>query len=343
MIFWETTSKCNLSCSHCRREPGAGDSGREDLDWDQTRLLLDGIADKWATMLVLSGGEPLLREDIFGVAAYAVALGLQVGLATNGTLIDETMADRIACSGMRVAAVSLDSANPESHNRKRGQKGCYEQAVKGIVNLKNAGVPVQINTTVTSENLNEMEGIYNLAAHFGVTALHFFIHIPVGCGATIPKTQRLDVHGYLKTLQWVLRKSADKRIRLRVTCAPQYNRLAKKESESQRSAGKDGSGQHPRGQFNTGCLAGKAICFISSDGQVQPCGYLPLSCGNVRESSIFEIWNEAALLRQLRDQNSLKGKCGKCGKNDICGGCRARAYAVTGDVLEDDPLCLSNA
>jgi len=334
LVFWETTAACNLECRHCRRLEVSRALSRQDLTTQEAKRLIDGIATVGNPVLVFSGGEPLLRPDLFELATHARRHGFPIALATNGTLINVAMADCIANAGFDRVAISLDGADAETHDAFRNQPGAFEQALDGFQRLQLRHVSLQVNTTITQHNVGQLEAMYELVDALKADAWHLFMFVPVGCGLQVPEDQQLAAEQYEQVLNWVAEKAKANRRFIRATCAPQYFRilaqnrlLGRYRSTSLLSA------------MTKGCLAGTGICFVSHKGEVFPCGYLPISCGSVREQSFLQIWQNSFVLATLRDPDFLKGKCGVCEFRQICSGCRARAYAATGDYLAEEPCC----
>ena len=315
IVAWETTSACNLLCSYCRARATAEPDPNE-LGTKEGLALIDDVA-LLKPLLILSGGEPLLRPDIFLLARYAVSKGLRVSLATNGTLLTPELVDEIVSSGVSRVSISLDGSTPEDHDAVRG-KGCYLRAMRGIENLRGR-VDFQINFTITKRNAKDLLPIFDLADNLRAKALHFFFLVPTGRGTEgdliSPELQE-------ELLSLIDLERSRRTIEVQVTCAPQYARIAR--PNSVRRGG--------------GCLAGTSFVFISRRGEVYPCGYLPVPAGNVREQSFSEIWENSIVFKALRERK-LKGKCGECTYRITCGGCRARAFAKNGDYLESDPMC----
>lgn len=327
LIFWETTRGCNLKCIHCRTVPE--DKVRMgELDTLQSKELIDSITELGNPLLVLSGGEPLFRQDILELAAHAVDKGLQVALATNGTLITRQVAKDIVSSGIKRVSISLDGAKAETHDRFRGIPGSFNRAMEGFNHLKQEGMAVQFNTTITRNNIEEVEEILELAISSKAVALHIFLLVPVGCGLNISDDFQISPHQYEKLLHWLYNKASENKIELKATCAPHYFRIIQQKQKKEISA------------MTKGCLAATGICFISSEGEVYPCGYLPLSAGNILKQPLKEIWYQSPLFQNLRNPSLLKGKCGKCEYKYVCSGCRARAYGQTGDYLASEPFCI---
>jgi heme b synthase len=349
LIFWETTAGCNLRCIHCRRIDVADKLVPEDLTTAESKQLIDQIVTFCNPILVLSGGEPLIRPDIFEIAEYAVAKGLRVALATNGTLIDEPMAQRIVDAGIRRVAVSLDGATAETHDAFRALPGSFAQALEGIRHLRARGMSVQVNTTVARHNVHELPQILDLALSLGADAFHIFLLVPVGCGLEIADEQMISPRQYEEVLNWLYDKEQEGRLELKATCAPHYFRIVRQRTAAQKRPGPP-SQERQRAvgsaassdlhAMTKGCLAGTGVCFVSHKGEVFPCGYLPLSAGSVREQPLERIWRDAPIFKMLRDPELLQGKCGRCEFRRICGGCRARAYGLSGNYLDEEPFCV---
>lgn len=324
LLFWESTVRCNLACVHCRRQR-VTEAASGELSTDELRALLDSAAALGRPIFVFSGGEPLLREDWETLAEYARSINVPTALATNGTLIDAALAKRIAAAGFRRVAVSLDGADARTHDEFRGTAGAFDRAAAGINALRQADVPLQINATITRHNAHQLDGLYDLAGAMGAEALHLFLFVPTGCGLQIAKTHQLAPEMYEAVLRWLCDRQASGEMELKATCAPHYYRIA---AERGLAVGD-----------SRGCLCGISVVFVSHDGEVFGCGYLPVSCGSVRKEKLEDIWRNSTVLADLRDFDRLKGKCGACEHKAICGGCRARAFAATGDYFAAEPAC----
>ncbi len=358
LVFWETTKACNLSCKHCRAVPRRS-IGPTELTTKRAFELIDQIAVVAKPVFVLSGGEPLFRPDLFDIAEYGVATGFRMALATNGTLVDGMTAARIADSGISRVAISLDGAEPDTHDRFRGMPGSHRLALRGLHNLRDEGVSVQINSTIAKHNVTEVPRLLDLALEIGADALHLFMLVPVGCGLEIAPAQMLPAEEYERVLRWFDEESRTCPIDLKATCAPHYYRIRAQRIEDERKRGDMtstfiapgtrakaaptmlGGGHHGQhlSAMTRGCLAGTSVCFISNEGAVYPCGYLPVSAGDTRSMTFSDIWNDSPVFAQLRDFKAYQGKCGECRYGAICGGCRARAYAATGSFLAEEPFC----
>ncbi len=338
LVFWELTARCNLTCKHCRAE-AQDHFVKGELTTDEILSVARDIRDAADPIMILTGGEPLVREDFFDIAEACTKMFTRVAVATNGTLVDDAMAARIVSSGIQKASISLDGANASTHDEFRGLPGSFDHALRGLDSLRKAGLPVQVNVTVARHNLTELEDIMNLAIEHGADAFHVFVLVPVGCGAEISAEIRLSPEEMETVLRWLFDKSIELRDRMHVkaTCAPQYYRIMREVSRERGiKIESKGHGMHA---MTRGCLAGTAVCFLSRTGDVQPCGYLPVRVGNVREQKFGDIWKESKEFNSLRQPQELKGKCGACGYRVVCAGCRARAFADNSDFLSEDPDC----
>ena len=336
LVAWEVTRNCNLSCVHCRAAAGKGPYPDE-LSTDASFVLLDQISEVGKPVVILTGGEPLLRPDIFEIARYGTRKGLRMVMAPNGTLITEENAREMAGVGIQRISISLDGATKESHDRFRQVEGAFEGAIRGIHRAKQAGVEFQINTTITVQNLDEMPRIQELAVKLGAVAHHIFLLVPTGRGKYIAD-QEISAQQYEETLNWFYDQRDKVPLQLKATCAPHYYRILR---ERAREEGKTVTFKtHGLDAVTRGCLGGTSFCFISNTGTVQPCGFLDLACGNIKRAPFGVIWKESEVFKALRNYNNLKGKCGRCEYRKVCGGCRARAYEATGDYLAEEPLCM---
>jgi radical SAM protein with 4Fe4S-binding SPASM domain len=313
-----------------------------DLSYHECSDIIDQLAEYAPLILVLSGGEPLWRRDVFDLAQRARSKGIRVALATNGTLVDEAMAHRIREAGIERVSISLDGADRATHDNFRGHAGAFDAAVRGLKCVQEVGVSTQINTTVSQHNAHQLPNILQLALRLGVDAFHLFLLVPVGCGLTINEQQAIHGEDAEQILNWFYDRSLDSGMELKATCAPHYYRVVRQRRAEARRAGATLAElpSHGMNAMTRGCLAGSAVCFISHQGEVFPCGYLPVSAGSLRRESFRSIWNHAGIFETLRDTSHLEGKCGCCEFKQVCLGCRARAYGMTGNYLGEEPFCV---
>jgi heme b synthase len=335
LVAWETTRRCNLSCVHCRAS--AEDHVYPDeLDTKASFRLLDQIREVGEPIIILTGGEPLVRSDIFDIASYGTSIGLRMVMAPNGTLITRENALKMKESGIRRISISLDGATKESHDRFRGVDGAYDGALNGIALAKEAGIDFQINTVITQTNLHEIPSILTLAESLGAVAHHIFLLVPTGRGKYIVD-QEIDAKEYERTLNWFYDQREKTSLQLKATCAPHYYRIMRQRAKEE---GKKVSfDTHGLDAVTRGCLAGTGFCFISHTGKVQTCGFLDVTCGDITKTHFKEVWENSEVFNKLRDIDNYEGKCGVCEYTRVCGGCRARAYEATGNYMAEEPLC----
>ena len=354
LVAWEVTRGCNLFCAHCRAaSDGVTYSG--ELTTVECFKVVDQIAEMGKPILILSGGEPLVRHDVYDIGRYASSKGLRVVMGSNGTLVTSEVASRLKDIPLSRMSVSLDFHTPELQDKFRGQKGAYDAAIAGIANAQKAGIEIQINSTITKLNVAYLNDLLALAQQLGAVAFHPFLLVPTGRGKGL-ESVALSPQEYEQTLNWIYdrKKQLGDAIFFKPTCSPHFLRVTKQREKAERAAGlpvmpSAGAGHHhghpgghPGGMesITRGCLAGTGFAFISHRGDVQGCGYLNVPAGNVREKSFGDIWNGSDLFNCLRDLDNYKGKCGICEYRRICGGCRARAFEETGDYLEGEPYCV---
>ncbi|MEW5820390.1 MAG: radical SAM protein [Cyanobacteriota bacterium] len=337
LIFWETTQKCNLACSHCRMETA---EALNELDTEQAKYLVDSIAEFATPILVLSGGEPLERPDIFEIATYAQKNNIKTAMATNGTLIDDKTAFKIKKSGIRRVSISIDSPEANKHDKFRNTQGAFLAAMNGLNILVNNKISTQINVTLTKSNIKQLENMIKLSIENKADAIHLFLVVPVGCGKYIDEEEKLSPSEYEAVLKKIfdLSKRYKDEIFIKVTCAPQYYRILMNEAPQEFE--KNARGMQ---RISKGCLAGTGVCFISSTGEVYPCGYLPVSAGNILKTDLKDIWKNSETFQRLRNTDNLEDNCRICNYNSVCGGCRARAYfSSDGNYMASDINCILN-
>ncbi len=336
MVAWELTRSCNLSCSHCRASAEKGSYSGE-LTREEVLRVMDEIASFSQPIIIMTGGEPLLRPDIFDLARYGTEKGLRMVMATNGTLITEEIVKKMKGSGIQRISVSLDGPDAKTHNAFRKTEGSFEGSIRGIEMAKREGLEFQVNTTITQTNLHLLPDILRLAIDLGAVAHHIFLLVPTGRGREL-KDQEITAQDYERTLHWFYEQREKVPLQLKATCAPHYYRILRQRAKKE---GKKITPQtHGLDAMTRGCLGGISFCFISHVGHVQPCGYLELNCGNVRERPFQEIWENSEIFQNLRNTDGYKGKCGRCEFRKVCGGCRARAYEHSGDYMEEEPYCI---
>jgi heme b synthase len=326
MIAWELTRNCNLNCIHCRAAASKGPYEGE-LTLPECKQVIDQIAGFASPTIILTGGEPLLRDDIFDIIEYGNAKGLRLVMAINGTLLTEEKAQRLKEGGIKRVSLSLDGKDAKTHDAFRGVIGSFNSVMRAADIMNGIDLPFQINTTVTRHNVDDLADIYNLVKAIGAVAWHVFLLVPVGRGKGL-KGKELNTEAYENVLNWLYDIESKNEIEMKVTCAPHYYRIVSEKGDTPKSAG---------------CLAGKSFMFISHKGIAQPCGYLEIPSGDVQVEGVQKTWEESPIFNQLRDLTSYKGKCGGCRYLKICSGCRARAYELHGDFLHEEPYCSYNS
>ena len=339
LIAWEITRSCNLCCAHCRSS-STSDRYANELSREECFSVIDNILEIGKPIVILSGGEPLLRDDFFDIAKYAADKELRVAVGSNGTLVTKEIAAKMKEIPVSRLGISVDFPTPALQDQFRGMSGAFDAALKGIENAINCGIEVQINSTITKLNACYLDDLLSLALDLGAVAFHPFMLVPTGRGKGL-ESQELPPEEYERVLHWICDKQVEmgKRIFFKPTDAPHYMRVMLQRNRDSRTQGTP----NIQGEMNSltrGCLAGIGFCFISHVGRVQGCGYLDVEAGNIREQSFSEIWRNSPLFSDLRDYSKIKGKCGICDYKIVCGGCRARAYEVTGDYLAEEPYCI---
>lgn len=329
LAFWEITRACALACSHCRataqhrRDPS-------ELTTSEALRVVDQLAELAPPMLILTGGDPMMRPDVLDIAARASAAGIRVGLSPSATarLVNSDF-DKIRAAGIDRMSLSLDGATRETHDAFRGVAGTYDRTLRAIELARKAGITLQINTTLTRSNLHEFGAFRDLMFEWKPEMWSVFILVPTGrAGADdVPEADALET---------IFEEMADLVGRapfaIKTTEGHHFRRVL-----AQR--GKGGSSGRPGMRSPLGIRDGRGVMFISHTGDVSPSGFLPIVCGNVRETSPAAIYREHPLFISLRDSDALGGKCGRCEFRTICGGSRSRAYGLTGDPFAEDSAC----
>jgi radical SAM protein with 4Fe4S-binding SPASM domain len=355
-VSWNLTQRCNLHCAHCYMSAFAGADTSRELSTAECRKVIDEIAVANPNVfLILTGGEPLLRKDIFDLAACSADKGFTVVLGSNGVLLREAQAKQMRQSGIQGASISLDSTDPHKHDTFRHLTGAWHSAVRATEALRAEGLDFSIHTSITSWNVEEIPAMIDLAGDLGARVLNFFFLVRTGRGegiTDITPNQYEQILTYLARVQglgnaedggsnqqssifdrpedpWTVPAGRAGGLIIRAKCAPFFRRILYT---------LDAKSPLLQNYAHGSCPAGKAYCRIMPEGDVTPCPYMPLVAGNLRERSFADIWQQAEVLQNLRDPQ-LGGRCGTCEFSKICGGCRCRAYASYGDYLAEDPAC----
>jgi radical SAM protein with 4Fe4S-binding SPASM domain len=353
-ISWNLTQRCNLHCAHCYMSASADATTAGELSTVECRRVMDEIAQvNPEVFLILTGGEPLIRKDIFDLASYASDKGFTVVLGTNGVMLRQQEARRMRQSGIRGASISLDSVDPARHDTFRRLPGAWEGAVRATKMLNAEGLDFSIHTSITTWNVDEMPAMIDLARDLGARVLNFFFLVRTGRGEDLTDITPEQYEHLLTAIArvqgvggvtdtpngasqpgvtedpWSLPAGRSGDMIIRAKCAPHLRRILYQ---------LDPQSSLLQNYAQGSCPAGKYYCRITPRGDITPCPYMPVAAGNVRQQSFADIWHGAQPMHDLR-QPHLGGRCGACEFSQICGGCRCRAYATYGDYLAEDPAC----
>jgi len=348
LVAWEITRSCLLSCRHCRAAAEKGPYPGE-LSTEECKRFIDSLATMGSCIVILTGGEPMMREDIYEIAAYGHSKGLRMVMAPCGLLLNDETCNKLIKAGIARISLSIDGATAATHDAFRRVDGAFDGVMNGIVAARKAGLSFQINTTITKSNLSELPAIFSLAVELGAVSFHPFLLVPTGRGKDLTD-EVISAADYERTLRWINKQQSVAPITIKPTCAPHYYRIALQEPVTPAAPPVQHGGHphahahgHPSLNATTkGCLGGQGFAFVSHIGKVQICGFLPVEAGDIRESNFDfpSIWRDSALFKEIRDVDHYHGKCGWCRYRNVCGGCRARALSINNDYLGEEPFCL---
>ncbi len=347
LVIWETTRACDLACKHCRAEAILERNPLE-LTTAEAKSLMDEVRRFGRIVFVLSGGDPVRRPDLVELIEHGAGIGLRMGLtpATTPRLTPELLGE-LKGAGLSRLAVSLDGSNAEIHDEFRQVEGSFQEGLRILRQAREAGLSTQVNTTIGRHNIDDFPELRALMGELGIVFWEVFFLVPTGRAAAEDVASAEEFEAVFHEL-YDLAETAP--FDLKATAAPHYARVVLQRQVAERRAGRREEAPDPltAGLFYSlqdgigrarGVLEGDGYAFVDHVGEIYPSGFLPVSAGNVRESGLVSVYRDAPLFRQLRDRDLLKGKCGACEYRYVCGGCRARAYAITGDYLESDPFC----
>jgi radical SAM protein with 4Fe4S-binding SPASM domain len=334
LVAFEVTRQCQFNCVHCRANAGNGD--REELTTQQCKKILASVAKFNKCVIILTGGEPMERSDIYELIKYGRERKLRMVMASCGYLINEETIAKLKKAGVLALSLSLDGSSAETHDKFRQAEGAFDAAIRAAEIARQAGMRFQINTSICKLNIDEVAGIVELAKRLEAYCFNAFILVPTGRGKKIAD-EILDPIQYEVLLNELLRLKLESSIEVRVTCGPQFAYVYERAKAKKLIAPVNGPATTPV----AGCMGGRGFGFISYKGDVQTCGFLDISAGNLVKNGFDfkKIWLESKFLSEIRDLSSYKGACGTCEYLRLCGGCRARAYGVYGDYLAADPIC----
>ena len=336
LIAWEVTRSCNLDCIHCRAAARFGPYPNE-LNTEECFAFLDDVSKAFPSfIIILTGGEPMMRDDIWDIAAHGTKVGLRMVMAPCGSFVTEETAQKIMDVGIQRVSYSIDGATAETHDNFRRVPGAFESVMKAIENSKKVGLDFQVNTTITKHNLEELPKILELVISLGAKAHHPFLLVPTGRGADM-KDQEISPEDYEKTLTWFYEMRDKVPLQFKPTCAPHYYRIFR---QQERAKGISVTPEtHGFDAMSKGCMGGQSFAFVSNTGKVQICGFLDEECGDIRQEPFSKIWETSKVFKEMRAWDDYEGRCGYCEYRKVCGGCRARAFAFTGDYMEEEPFC----
>jgi radical SAM protein len=341
MFYFEVTMACDLVCKHCRASAQENPAPGE-LSTEQAKALLDQVATfPRPPMVVLTGGDPLKRPDLFKLICHATSRGLQLALTPSATpLATREAFERARAAGVHRLGISLDGADAITHDAFRSWEGSFERTLGMLENARQLGMAVQVNTTICRRNMNHVDAIAELLAGYGIAMWAAFFLVPVGRGI---EEERISPEEYETVFERLWHHSRCKPYAVKTTEAPHYRRYVMQQGGNPLAGPKASTpleAASARGhRAPLGVIDGKGIMFVGQNGEIYPAGFLPLCCGRFPENSVVEVYQNHSTFRALRDVDHFKGKCGVCEYRQACGGSRARAYAVTGDFLESDPDC----
>ncbi len=340
VVSWNLTYRCNLACEHCYLDAGGTPQVRTENFADRSELGTEEcfrVIDELAAfapecLTILTGGEPLLRRDILEIVQRAAERGLWVVVGTNGVRITENVAQRLAEAGARGLSLSLDALDPDRHDRFRRVRGAWQNTVEGAEILNRTGLPFIVQTTAGSHNLDDLEAIADFAhQRLAAKVWNLYFLVPTGRGQFVSDITPAQYDDVLASL-YRIQKKYDRRMLVNAKCAPHYIKtvLEQGDTDARIRTYSGGAG---------GCPAGTHYMGIRPNGDVTPCPYLPVFAGTLRSAGLAELWESSDLFTSIRRRSSLGGRCGACEMNGHCGGCRARAYGMSGDLMAEDPLC----
>ena len=350
LIAWETTRRCSLNCRHCRA--AAQDIPyKNELTLDECKQFLDGMLEfSPPPIIIITGGDPMMREDIYDIITYGNSIGLRMVIALCGQFLSSAIMQRLKACGVLKVSFSLDGSTAESHDHFRRVEGSFDAVLQGMAYARAIGMPFQVNSTISKINVSELPGILDLTIQSGADSFHPFLLVPTGNAKELLDME-LSAEDYEKTLFWIHEQSKIQNIMVKPTCAPHYYRIVRQVEKGKASDPNPGSPPHAQkhgeghghgfSSMTKGCLGGQGFAFVSHTGKVQICGFLDVECGDIRGTDLkFKaIWDNSKVFHEMRDSDGYHGKCGFCEYRNVCGGCRARAYNVSGDYLDSEPFC----
>lgn len=338
MVSYSITRKCNLKCKHCY-SGSVDEPAPDELSREEALRLIDDLSRWGIGLLIIDGGEPLCRDDLFDVISYASSRGIRTTIGSNGTLIDEVAARRMKEAGVMAVAISIDGADAQTHDSFRGVSGAFADALKGVEACREVGLPFQFNTVVRKETLSQLDDLVRMAVEYGADAAELFDLVAAGRAKEKCRGQVLSNEERRQAMEQLAELQADCPIVIRVPGCPMYPLLLQQKQIKPKHFPPELLMRVP--YYGRGCAAGmpKGYVMVQCNGEVNPCMLLQVELGNIRRQSIASIWENSPVLHQLRNRELLRGECGRCDYKLACTGCRGRAYEETGDMMATDPGC----
>jgi AdoMet-dependent heme synthase len=343
-IAWEVTRACAFACKHCRADAQHQRDPRE-LTTEEGHRLIDRLAKFGSPILIFTGGDPMMRRDLFDLISYAAQKGLRCSLTPTATALPTAeRLEQAKAAGIRRIALSLDAPSPEAHDEFRQVNGSWKRTMQILHNAKEVGLSVQVNTTVSTFNVEQLPEMVPFIKEVDAVQWSVFFLVPTGRAQA---RYMISPEKHEEVFNWLYELSQDAPFDIKATAAPMYRRVAIQRKKSESGNGGPVTFQGAGFQYadglnrpTKGVNDGNGFLFISHLGQIMPSGFLPVDCGNVRERDIVDVYRNHPVFKDLRNYENLKGKCGICEYREVCGGQRGRAYGVTGDYLETDPACV---
>ena len=350
-LAWELTRACALNCIHCRAEAQKKHDPRE-LTTEEGFRLIDQIVEMGKPILILTGGDPLMRKDTYDFISHAVSRGLRVALSPSATkLVSRANLQRIKDAGVHMVHISLDGSSAEAHDTFRGFRGSFQRTMEILEDLRDLSIPIQVGSTVNRHNHADLPALAALVQELGITVWSVFFLVPTGRGKV---SDMITPQEHEEVYNWLYDLSQKVPFHIRSTAAQAYRRVVIQRTRTEQGAATEadaepvrwertGAGyafREGRASAEKGVNDGNGFCFVDHIGNVHPSGFLQFATENVRQRSIADIYRNAPLFRDLRDPAKIKGKCGVCEFKQVCGGSRARSYALTGDYLASEPTCV---
>jgi AdoMet-dependent heme synthase len=342
-IAWEVTRACAFACVHCRADAQHTPDPRE-LTTQEAFQLIDRLKEFGSPILVFTGGDPMMRRDLFELIAYATQKGLRCSLTPTATALPTLeRLEQAKAAGIRRIALSLDAPTAEVHDAFRQVPGSWERTMAILKNAQAAGLSAQVNTTISRHNVDLLPDMVPFIEQVSAVQWSLFFLVPTG---RAQQAQMISPEAHERVFNWLYDLSGKAPFDIKATAAPMYRRVAIQRRKAEAHTGEvtfQGAGFQYSDGLNRptrGANDGNGFLFISHVGEIQPSGFLPITAGNVRSDNVVEVYRHSELFTSLRDPAQIKGKCGVCAYRDVCGGQRGRAYAITGDILESDPACV---